>query len=350
MKTFVVTHCVWNSYGSMLQTLGLKKALLKLGCKSSLLYEMRQPEFKLKLPRTIKQAVYFPKNLFNKKRFLAQREKGLSFISDNIDIIYFDDYGELCKNNPEADLYIAGSDQIWIPNLERPMFFLDFVDGSKKRKASYAASIGVKSIPDDKTEKFKERLKDFSFISVREQQAKKCISPLTDKEVGVHVDPTFLMTAEEWRSYETPYPVKQPYILLYSIYWNKANNEKLRELSRQTGLPVYAVKPAPSRSYCTKALYDVGPQEFLWLIDNAEYVVTSSFHGAAFSAIFNKRVSLVINPATPSRLEELSNRFGVPITEIDKLSSAPETNYNTVNKRIEAGRTEAFEYLKTVIK
>ena len=349
MKACITTHCVWSSFGSMLQALGLKKALRSLGCDSFLLTDLAQPEYRLRKPTNKKELFYFPKRCAFHGRFSASREKGVRFINNNLEEICFDSYNELKNNYPEADRYIAGSDQIWSPSSEKPLFFLEFVKNGSI-KASYAASIGVNDIPAEKQERYKDYLSDFSFISVREQSAKAAISGLVDQEISVNIDPVFLIGADEWKRYEKEYSVKKPYILLYTIYWNDGMKDKLKNLSRRTGLPIYAVKPAPSRAYASKSLYDVGPEEFLWLIDNAEYVVTSSFHGAAFSAVFGKKVSVVINPSAPARLKELTDRLELPVIDIDKLDRVGEINYSIVEKNISAARKEGIEYLKRVLK
>lgn len=349
MNVYVVTHCVWSSYGSMLQAMGLKKAISSLGFETVLLYDRKPKEYRLRVPRSKKDLVYFPVKLINHRKILSMREKGLNFISGNLDVLYFSDYDDMCRNYPHGGAYIAGSDQIWLPGMDNPSFFLDFVKGKDEKKASYAASLGVSEIPPDKEEKFKRYLAGFDSISVREHQNKAQLEKLTGKQVSVNIDPTFLVDAGEWRKLEKEYPVKGRYILVYTIYWNSSINEKLRMLKQQTGLPVYAVKPSPSRLYSTKTIYGAGPEEFLWLIDHAEYVVTSSFHGAAFASIFNKKVSVVINPKAPSRLTELADRLELPVIDIDKLDSAPPIDYNTVNKNIEQARAEGMDYLKKVL-
>ena len=349
MKAYVTTHCVWTSYGSVLQALGLKKALLRLGCESELLTDSPQPEYRLSFPKSAKDFYYFPKHFIRHRAFSDACRKGKAFIEKNLSVRCFPGYKALCEAYPHADVYIAGSDQIWLPSAASPLFLLDFVKREGERKVSYAASFGADAIPADKQKMFADSLADFAYISVREQKGRELLRGITDKEVGVHIDPTFLVSAEEWRTYEQPYPLKQPYILLYTIYRDDSLNHQLRQLSRRTGLPVYAVKPAPSKAYATKSLYDVGPAEFLWLIDHAAYVVTSSFHGAAFAAAFNKQLSLVINPKAPSRLDELRQRLGLPLIGVDALDSAPPIDYASVNQQTEQARAQALAYLKRVL-
>ena len=97
------------------------------------------------------------------------------------------------------------------------------------------------------------------------------------------------------------------------LYWDKSCKEKIKRLKKQTGMKVYAIADGLSNVCADAVLYDVGVEEFLWLVDNAKYVITSSFHGTAFAAIFNKKFSTIINPKAPSRIENIMNKLSLPI-------------------------------------
>ena len=133
------------------------------------------------------------------------------------------------------------------------------------------------------------------------------------------------------------------------IYWNPSCKEQLQELKRRTGLPVYAVCSSLSRVYADKKLFDVGVEEFLWLIDHAEYVVTSSFHGVAMSTVFGKKFAAVVNPDSPSRIHHLMRTLGIPEVSISELDSAGDFDYSAINDKILQERGRAIQYLKEAI-
>ena len=198
-------------------------------------------------------------------------------------------------------------------------------------------------------DKFRRLMQRLDRISVREAQCKEALQPLTEKEIAVHIDPTFLLDTETWRQYEKQYPICGPYILVYMIYWDPACKAQIQELKRKTGLPVYAVCSGLSRVYADKQLFDVGVEEFLWLVDHAEYVVTSSFHGAAMSTIFGKRFAAVLNPGSPSRIRNLLQTLGIPEVPIQELDGAEGFDYTAIRTRMAEERARGMQYLKEAI-
>jgi len=81
-------------------------------------------------------------------------------------------------------------------------------------------------------------------------------------------------------------------------------------------------------------------------VDHAEYVITSSFHGAAFATIFNKKFAAVVNPALPSRMENLLRTLEIPHISIGQLDTAEDFDYRAVNERIAHQRITALAYLE----
>ena len=78
-----------------------------------------------------------------------------------------------------------------------PKTFLTFV--KKEKRFSYAASIGIANIPKSYHKEYKKYLVEFNSISVREERGKEIIQDLIhDKNVYVHIDPTMLLSKNEW--------------------------------------------------------------------------------------------------------------------------------------------------------
>ena len=189
MKACVSTFCTWNSYGSMLQTLGLRKALASLGWDSFVVKDYPEASYYPRLPKTAKQMLTFPFDCLHIKSRREVFRKGSKFIRDNIEMRLYPDYPRVCAEPPVADAYIAGSDQVWQPNKMKPLFFLDFVKHVKK--ISYAASMGKTEFPPEAREPFKKYLEDFRFLSVRERECAEVIDELTGRTASVNIDPTF---------------------------------------------------------------------------------------------------------------------------------------------------------------
>lgn len=344
MKACISTYCTWMSYGSIFQATGLSRALSSLGCESYILKDMSETEPLIHLPKSVKQILRLPLDCLNITNRAAVRRKGRAFIQDNLETKSYQDYERLCGNPPAADLYICGSDQIWHPDLMKPVFFLDFVHGAKK--SSYAASMGKTDVSDEAKVLYRKYLKEFQSVSVREVECRDILTECTDSPIAVNIDPVFFLSAEDWRHYEKEYPVRQPYILLYTIYRNDALRKQMSQLGKRLGLPVYTIKSGATRDYADKALLNVGPAEFLWLIDHASYVVTSSFHGVALSTIFHKQYSAVIDPSHPSRISGLLDTLNVPRIRIDSLGKEV-IDYTPVDERINVERERGLDFLRS---
>lgn len=345
----IVTYCTWTSIGSVLQALGLKKALENIGYKSLIIMNRKENEYSHTRVRSVKSLAVRAFEALNCKKRRAAFKKRSEFIENNIDIEYYDRYEELRESvqRDSTEIFLAGSDQIWNPSALRPEFFLEFADG--KKKVTYAASMGSTSVPDDKKELFSKYVNSFDSISVREEECKKVIGRICEREASVNIDPTFLVSADEWRKYQKEYKVHSPYILLYMLYWNDSCKEEIIRLKKETGLPVYAITNGLTHAYADKYLYDVGVDEFLWLVDNAEYFVTSSFHGVAFAAIFNKKFAPVVNPASPSRIENILRVLSIPVKGISELCGVNDFDYERINKAIDAEREKSINYLNNVL-
>lgn len=351
-KICVSTYCEWSSYGSVLQSFGLKSALSDLGCGSFIVKDNPEPqEVRLKFLKSAGSFGGLIKNVldmpfcFGKKQVCS---KGLNFIRQNLNVKYYDSYDRLRNTPPAADCYIAGSDQIWHPALCKNVFFLDFAPKDSK-KISYAASMGVTDIPFENKEKFSTLIKNIDSYSVREKEIIPIVKSITGREPTVNIDPTFLVSGDRWRCLQLEYKIRKPYILVYAIYWDKSLNAQLKKLHKKTGLPIVSIQSSFRNIYSNKILSDVGPAEFLWLVDNAEAVITSSFHGTAFSVIFNKKFSTVINPNAKSRISSLLNVLDIKTPSVVDVIDEFNIDYNSVKEIINKEREKSLEYLRSEI-
>lgn len=351
-KVCISTYCEWSSYGSVMQAIGLKKTLQGLNYESFIVRDAPAPLGARDFPFCIsKNPVTLLKNiinLFHRKHKRILYKNSVEFINKNVDIQYFNDYEVLKKHIPEADYYLAGSDQIWHPALCKPAFFLDFVD--EKKRLSYAASMGVTGVSEKNEDAFQKLVSQIDKISVREKEMLPILQKYTDKPLNVHIDPTFLVDADEWRKLEKEYIIKEPYILVYAIYWDEALNKKLKWLHKKSGYNIVGLCPGGfSKLWANQKIYDADPAQFLYLIDHAEAVISSSFHGVAFSLIFNKRLVPVINPDSPSRINTLLETLTVEKSTIAQVMDFDLSKYDKTNQLIEHEKRRSISYLKEIL-
>ena len=229
----------------------------------------------------------------------------------------------LYSNPPEYDIYITGSDQVWNPLQPYCMepFFLTFVPEGKKR-ISYAASIGIATLPKEMKKKYKEWLSKYDEITVRENEAKHLLESFINKSVVQVSDPTFLLDVGQWESLSLKPAIDKPYILYFGIYGYRRLFDYALRLSNESGMPLYNLAQVQSKvvdnSYIP--VTDAGPQEFLGYIANADMVITDSFHGTAFSILMGTKnfyTYIAPNNRRGSRIRNLLETYGLSHHTLD---------------------------------
>ena len=236
----------------------------------------------------------------------------------------------------DYDQYIVGSDQVF--NLELTKYdteyFLPRISGEKK--ATYAASLGVSSLNDKQASIFKNGLNDFKNISIREKVGSEIIQSIfPDRNIYQMIDPVFLNSKEYWKTVSSSRIYKKKYILIYAfIDFDKAYSIAKKFDSKLDIL--YICDSLKKTRKDVKNIRGVGPKEFLSLIYNAECIVTDSFHGTAFSVIFNKPFYSIPYKGTESRFIDMLNIFNLDnrIVDSDNVVLSSEIDYKLVNNEI----------------
>jgi len=362
MKITTVTVHHAHNYGAMLQAYGLQKALVYLGYETEIL-DYDEIHSKIFIPlnfsgmKSFGSAIYYNLKIFFRyfeyKRAYSKFENFYeNYMKKSKLYACYEDIHEL-----DSDLLLAGSDQIW--NLKRgknrPFFQLDFSDSIPK--ASYAASMGsFFNLDKEIAERFKNSLKDFSAISVREKETGDYIKGLSEEfEYNIHIDPVFLLERREWEelSFDAcKYNLPDNYILCYELLPQKEISECIEKIKRMTGYPVVVLTPnVYSKQKGTAVIRDAGPLEMLSLIKNAKCVVTTSYHGTMFSILFEKPFYSVLTSHGKGRIQEvlknmqLENRIYDKETRIDL-----HCDFRAANYYVEAQRKHAYNYLKSLQK
>ena len=200
--------------------------------------------------------------------------------------------------------WVVGSDQIWNPDITlglRRAYFGAFSNPWKKQVTAYAASFGSGALPERYDGEFAALLARVDAVSLREEAAVPYLKKFRDDPVTAVLDPVFLIGREDWLRVERP-PEREGFILLYATERDMALYEYARRLSREKGLPVVELKaaggPGEEDFISDRA---AGPAEFLGYIHQADYVVTNSFHAAAFSIIYQKRFLVFLHSTLGAR-------------------------------------------------
>lgn len=248
------------------------------------------------------------------------------------------------------DIIIAGSDQIWNPAWTEDAYFLNFVP-EHNGKIAYAASIGTNSVSQAYLEHFTPLLNRFDFISVREESAKEILQQYVDKPIKVALDPTLLLTRDEWDKIAVQPAVPQPYIFVYLLGEKREHRRLIKKYAKTLGLKIvflphvhFRFNPADC-FFADYNLYDVGPREFVGLIKNAEMVITDSFHGCVFSIIYQKKF-WALKRHKDSEKENMNSRLYTLFDSLglqDRLIEDESTEYDakSLNRQIDYAHVEA---------
>lgn len=290
--------CYVNNYGACLQAYALQKAINKLGYNCEIIRYTPVPN--VKLPTNTQKAIQLLKNIkrcLKNPDYIYTIERNRKFKSFREQYLKFGekDYPEikdLYDCPPDYDAFVTGSDQLWNPVIHgmsnNKAYFLDFVPKGKKRIA-YAPSIGVSKVPDCCKDDMALLLNKMDVLSVREKAGKDIVEELTDKDCKVVLDPTLLLDKSQWSEIAVKPKLDKPYIFCYLFGLSSYIGDFVKYVEKKTGYQVVTL-PFTKREYKSRyqKIHNVGPREFLGLIQNASLVITDSFHATAFSINFNR--------------------------------------------------------------
>lgn len=307
MKIGILTFTEGYNYGNKLQNYALLTYLQNnFPCEVKTINNCIAQGSKLaKIKLLLKWAVPSKRHFMYWKRlvrFKKFNKKYLNFTEEKLT--------NSSKKFSEVDTFICGSDQIWNPNYYGCIDLLTGKLPIPKRSISYAASFGVNEIPQEKKKDFAESLRNLEAISVREEQGDIICKELGFAESRVNIDPTFLLSKNEWlKVIKKPNKeIPKKYIVTYFLGEIGENNEKL--------INEYCLENNADRidlnSVNALDWFDITPFEFLYLINNSEFVFTDSFHASVFSIIFGKQF------LTADRISNDTNRMN---SRIDTLFS-----------------------------
>ena len=365
MKTGLVTFYHIHHYGALLQAAATQRAVETLGSECEIIdYFVNQNNDLFRKPTGLGSMAADAHTALHYRALKTRYQRFERFSKDHLHISghRFESLEELRNAELPYDVILSGSDQIWNPKIFPdgrfdPVFFGAF---SEKRKIAYAPSFGIPKIPEEMVAELKGYLGSFSHLSARETQGSQILREVTGEEFPVVLDPTLLLTAEQWGAMaETPkgYPT-DGYILCYCINKPGALAPYIRQLAEKTGLPVVQLCGIRQKVYPkAHCILDAGPAEFLALFQNASYVCTNSFHGTVFSVQFQKPFFTAVAPAelaAPERSRTFSilNRLGLTNRVIGKGDTAgllDEIDWEAVAADLAKARESSMAYLRAAL-
>lgn len=360
MKVCLITMHKVPNYGSVLQTYATCKVIEDLGHRIEVLDYIPK---RLKLWNTVfteaknkNSKILFPvyftySALVNiPKRFMYNR-----FLKKYIKLSPRQYYNnkEVQEYLPEADIFITGSDQVWNTYYDGFIdltFFLNFVPKNKK-KISYAASFGDSNIDDKEAEIIRPHILSYDALSVRESSGIKIINEIGRNDVEHVLDPTLLLTKEQWGKLFSSKKFNEKYILMYTV--NKDEDRLIQfvmKIAKAKGLKIYYIHNGlKSIEGCDRIFRNQSPNDFLSLFVQAEYVIATSFHGTAFAINFNKPFISILPEKFKARVRSILQLVGLEERMIgDNFSletALKDIDYDRINQIIKKERQKSYDFL-----
>lgn len=354
MKIGILTQPLLRNYGGILQNYALQTVLRKMGHEvwtfDLLKYTWKDwaiSAIKTIIKKMIGRKADFPLTPHQKKKI----EKPLrTFVYNNINLttrVKKVSWQLVEKYN--LDTLVVGSDQVWRPiyNYSIEDMFFKFANGKDIKKIVYSASFGVDQweFSPEQTKECAALAKKIDAISVREVSGVWLCKNHLDVEATLTLDPTLLLTAEDYNVLCKHIPKSEPFVFAYILDMDERKVAEIKSFAQAKGLP-YFIKSADNDVKDTDSIE-------LWLsyFRDAAFVVTDSFHGTAFSINYNKDFFVFENPNRGnSRFESLLSLFDLNQRMVESIdSSVRHINWEDVNKKIKIERDRCFNWLQKAL-
>lgn len=311
MRIGIITF--WQSndnYGQVLQCFALQQQLIKLGHKPFLIKYVPWPKIiQSSIAKKLWKLIQIYPILLKLRKIQKERQdkafamkngqRNFDEFRENHIItngVIYHGLSDIQNNPPKADCYLCGSDQVWsmlLDNDENQAFYLNFGNKDTLRVA-YAASFGRDVYPIELNGNLHDMLIKFNAVSVREKTGIDICEKVGIEAIDV-LDPTLLLTMKEYASIIEKPSINEKYFYTYSINVTSKKDlcwNALQKYTNQHGFRSISTTSSgyfPGKEICpnTEYIYATIPQ-WLGLIQNAEFVATTSFHGVAFCLIMHK--------------------------------------------------------------
>lgn len=348
-KIGIVTIYDNNNFGNRLQNYAVQESIKKLDVETfSIKYERNyETKFLYKLKRRVRYIKWFllRHNKYSKLSLFKKFNKNIEISK----CLYN------CKNINKIDnidCFVVGSDQVWNPNFGR-LTDIELLNFTEKSKVAFSASFGISELPEEYKEKTEMALNKFKAISVREDAGKKIVEDLTGRtDVEVLVDPTMLLSAEEWDNVsKKPRKLKDDKYILNYFLGELPENWKIEidRIAKENNCEVINILSQ------NDPFYQTGPSEFLYLEKNAFLVCTDSFHSSVFSIIYDTPFVVFERQdkltSMNSRIDTLLSKFNLQNRRFNGeiREELLKSDYKEAKNILEKEKQKSFNFLKKAL-
>jgi hypothetical protein len=356
MQIGILTYYYALNYGAVLQAFALQKHLESLG---------HQVEFiAYQNPQIVESYRLFKFHEYSKRHISLFFNKLLSDIYTKIKYNKFTKNVNLLLNISSKiqtpnhynlhkyDLIVVGSDQLWNKIITKGYDFFycaQFNKSHKYRVVGYAISINTKSISNEEESKLASIIQCFDTLSLRESASVELLSKYSAQKIYSSIDPTFLIAKIQWKKYLRPV-LETNYICVYPILNSEKIIERSRHIATMLGKQLVILNPIANCEYTNNNKNN--PLDFVSYIANADIVLTSSFHGTAFTIIMEKNFYVLGDDKRNVRMSSFLSQLGLEdrIIDFDYMPDINNTpHYEQVNQKLSPIIENSKYYIKTIL-
>lgn len=247
--------------------------------------------------------------------------------------------------------FVCGSDTIFcMDEFGFDDGFYANYDCMKGHSVSYAASFGDPTLSEENCKILDERLQNFISFGLREDMMVPYVKSHTNVPVQRVIDPTLLLTSEDYEKIAIKERLEEDkYLLYYSRRYSPVMEEYVENLANENGWKIVEISlRATNKNKGHRMFYEAGVEEFLSLVKNAEYVVTNSFHGMIFSVQYKRPFVIFSREQCNRKIDELLDLFGLKdhMLVTGKEGFSHEIDYDDVHDRINKEKEKSIDFLK----
>lgn len=354
MKVGILTQHFYKNYGGILQNWALQQILLGMGhepltfehdtCYTKRRWLMRMVKHIISERSLMRIPEYPYKGRIGHKPFIDFVLKHIN--SETVRVFTSD-----IEKKYGIDAFIVGSDQVWRPAFNSGRLYnmyLDFASDSVK-KIAYAASFGVSEWEYNsiQTKRCKELVQHFSAVSVREDSGVALCNKYLDISAKLVLDPTLLLNKADYESLCNSIPQAKPFIFVYALKLNDSIIKLSQKKSEELKTTIKTIQAGD------KLKRDDSIEDWIASFRDAAFIVTDSFHGMAFSIIFNKPFLIIKNESGGNaRYYSLLKQFGLEKRIVENMNNMPqeEINWEQVNKKRMILKQSSIRFLEDSLK
>lgn len=351
-----ITNNGYN-YGNQLQNYAVKRIYEKLGCTVKTLYNIDGAEYQVSLIHRIKNylCIFFKNSSYlERKREESFRQFGKRYLNYTRPFKY-NQINSILKE--DFDYISVGSDQVWNPYFQCNKMHMDYLllcFVQPEKRIALSASMGVIEISSDMSVHYKKELSKYKSISVREQAAKKYLENLLNKKINLLIDPTLMLSRQEWNQISNQpknINTREKYIITYFLGEKTDVLKKDLVFFSNLGMKIYNFLDGEDTD-----MFINGPSEFIYMISHAECVLTDSFHASVFSFIYG--IPFYVYDRNDgeenmiSRFETFFDLFSLHShyrKNVGKLDLA-DCNYSVGYEQLEKEKEKVVLFLKRILK